>query len=1821
MRRSLLYWVIALVSIAAVGLLGADSWRASARAQTSAVTDAPNITTAANRSVSRPQAARETVTATPAQGPVRGAPATPRPTSIPVVDLNNALPGFRSGSEDYAVKLESSAQARDFNAALRRRRLAIQAAIHRGDGAEARALHRAETAWKATQRARTLAHAKSALAGREWTQALRAYKRRIALGEARSPALWWGLAQALAHREGAAAKAVGYAAFRTYELAIAQRHPAVAVLRPALALLERSLAAQKQRYGEIRLLEAIHTAYPADRTLTTRLRRAILAYGLRVRKVTRNVNRFPTQVCVAFTAPLSRAPDFHASTWVWFTPVRPHAVAVREHGGICVRGLPAGATTTLHVRAGLPAILGVVLAKPLTVRLTLPGRAPKIIVDTGRFILPANLPAAVGFSSINISTVKLRINRVPQRALLAFVATHPLLNQDALESHLEESNSVTVWRGTARVPHFRPNRLMHTVLPLPKILARPGLYAIEISPGDGTPNPGKALNQVQLVLRTNLAPTVWQGRNGLTVQVRHFTTAEPWAGVRVKLIAIDNAVLETARSTAAGLVHFAQPILQGGGGEQPAALHLYGPGGGFTLFDLQEPGLNLSGRGISGRTALRPVSPYLWLDRGIYRPGETVHVSALYRSASGQPLNLPLHLIVRRPGGQVFCNDVPKLTDDDSIVVPIRLPDAAQDGTWSVSLASGLHEPALAEATFTVAAFVPPSLAVHLGKARAIPAGRIDQWPVTARYLYGAPGAHLGGRAEITLHGAPVLYRAWRQYHFGLSAEVVSAPVLTPTLPPTNASGRTEVPIDLRQLPDSTRFLQAHLTVSVNEPSGRAVSRSLWLPIVPDRPLLGIAEGFHDATVGREEIPRFRIAAIAPDGREISLPVQIQVVRQSPLWNITLHSGVATWGYSYVDHPVLTRRLTLPAGEPYRLPLPVLAYGRYRLRVIATNGSLAASSLIFYSGWQSSDRPGVPQRVSVRSSAAVYSAGSRAHIHVSAPFAGPAVLVVANDKILSVRNFRVPERGTTVSLRVHRRWGAGAYAVVDVFRPATARQAPERAIGLTWLGLKAGHRAIPVHIDVDTLYRPRERITIPVQTRPGAYVTVAAVDQGILNLTQFPNPDPLRHFFGKRRLDIRILDEYGALLARPEGFQTLLENGAGANFGAAVRPIPQKVVALFAGPVRANRHGLARLTLRVPQFDGQLHLMAVTWKSDAVGAEHANILVRNRLIARLLLPRFLAPGDEAEATLLLQNLALPAGLFHASVTAGGPVTLGGGKNVTVRLRPQALHLLPLALRGTGEGTAELTLTVTGPQGYHLVRHWSLVMHSTQIPTTVAEHFVLAAGARRRLTPQDRNFISGSVHTAVTVGNTLPFNPRAYVQALYRGWQCPTLLTAASRGLPLTVLRPPLVSRQRLEKLQHYVDAVLNYQRYDGAFGLWSDDGRARPWLSAYATEFLLRAQKVGATVPNAPVRQALQWLRREVENDAGSAYARIYAVYDLSLAGEPPAGAIRLLAQHLSHIAMPLPLAQLGASLAAISERHEALRALHLALTRHEPQGRWWWKRSDWAAAFGSPLRDAWAVPAIVAQTGLLPQALPQLRENLPGAGLPPDGLTAQELSWALYADGVLAGAQRSVHIRWGRQTITKTAPVVLPLTRTVSLRNLGTTPLPIAIATTGISRTHPGPAAHGMTLRRQYYTLSGAPISPTRLRQNQLFVVVLRGAVTDGLPHRALVDMGLPPGWELAGSIAPGRVPHLPWLHGLTTPQATAATDDRYEAAIAMAPTPTNTVFNHEGIPKFTIAILMRAVTPGSYALPGVRLDDLFHPAVYARTAGQWVTVEAPRH
>ena len=1639
--------------------------------------------------------------------------------------------------------------------------------------------------------------ANAAIGKRDWPAAITALELRVAQGDA-TAAHFAELANALLRRTPPDAEKALFAGWQAFQAAEAGE----AEIRPLLLIAE-ALRAQNRPAQMLLALSQVVERAPANAEYRRQLDVARREVGVQVRSVRTEAEADPARACIAFTSPPSRRPDFNPQDWVRLEPPVPGAAVTREGDQICVSGLPYGATTRITLRAGMPGEGGIALTQDAVGNVAMPNRAPRVAFDTRMFVLPHGQAPAVTLTTVNMSAVKLSLVRMTERSVAAFMRDYRMgeqIDRWSVES-IAESTGSEVWKGTAEIPKWEVNKVARTALPMPAALASagPGLYALTAEQGDGSPRRGNGA--VQMILRTDLAPTVWRGSDGLTVQVRGYSNALPRAGVTLRLIARNNDILAEATTDAQGVARFARALLRGEGPLEPGAIHAVADAD-FAALDLNTAAFDLSDRGVEGMAHPGPLDGFVWLDRGIYRPGETVQVMALVRDAAGLPADLPVQVTVRRPGGQTFLKTTPPRLAEAALHVPVALSAGASAGIWTIELHADPALPPIGRAEFRVDAFVPDRMAVEVGALPAtLVAGQPARVPVTARFLYGAPAAGLTGEASLRLVADPAPFPSLAGYRIGQVGEMYAPSSRQIELPETDPQGATTLVLEIARLPDTTFALKAELDIAVNDPAGRASRTTATIPVRPAGPLIGIKPLFPDNAVDAQAEAGFDIAAAGPDGARMPLGAKLRLVRERPDWRMVMRGSLARYETVWRDEPLETRDIAIGAAEPFRYARK-LDFGRYRLEVAQDNG-MAITSYRFRAGWAASESPDVPDRVDVSAATRSAKIGETVKIHIAPPFGGEATIAVLSDRVLSLRTLAVPEGGIDIDVKVEQSWGPGAYVAVHVFKPGTPKDGagkdragqdrPGRAIGLTWVGVDPAARTLAVAIDTPDRLAPRARSVVPVRTAPGAWVTLAAVDEGILRLTRFATPNPAGHYLGRRRLGLDIRDDWGRLIAPAEGEATLLKQG-GDEGGFVLPDIPIRTVTLFTPPVQAGADGVARIPLDMPDFNGEVRLMAVAWQGSKVGSAGKPATVRDPVIAEALLPRFLAPGDEARLVVMLHNIDLPAGLVQVRLTTEGPLAIDGGGTLSATLAPGERGLPATLLRATGAGSGVVKLAITAPGGFTLQRDTAITIRPARPPASLVSGGDMAAGAEARLDPPTGRFMPGTWTAEATFGAAVRYDAAALVRAL-DAYPVACLEQTISRGLPLALLPDgPVAGEQRASRLAAAVASVLDRQRYDGGFGLWSAAGEAEPWLSPYAVEFLLRARTAGATVPDVALNEALKHLSEASEyggDKPAAMAAHAYRLYVLALAGQGRPGAARVLAESPDGLPTPLARAQVAAALALAHDAPRAEAMFRSALDA--PVRRWW------AADYGTGLRDLAAIAVLLKDSGLLPDRLARLAAGLPGADMLPAALSTQEQAWLAAAAATLGRDGRPVRVELDGQTLS--GPVVAArLTGPAVAKNLSERTVWQSVSVGGVP-AEPLPAARaGMRISRRFLALDGSALNLDQLRQTTEFVLLLEGTAETRQDHRVLAIQGLPAGWEITARLPAGAIAGMPWLGELTTTEAQPAADDRFVAAIALT----------EAKPGFRVAARLRAVTPGFFELPGADLADMYRPGIFARQA-----------
>ncbi len=1562
------------------------------------------------------------------------------------------------------------------------------------------------------------------------------------------------------------------------------------------------------------------------------------------------------RVCVQFTRPL-QAEGVRYLDYLAVAPATARPAISVDGNRLCLTGLAYGTDYDIDLRPGLPGANDQRLVAGERIPVTLTARPPVVTFTGGGRILVRAASDGLPITTVNVPEVAVRVFRVGERGIAAIREelrqnerrTYPY----ALDRMRDETGTL-VWSGTLAVDN-QPHREIVTAFPVAEVIRdkKPGVYWVVASDatragGDDDDSRWSRQLAAQWVISTDIGLSVLKGADGLHVFARNYADAKPIADIELSLVARNNEELGRVRTDATGRASFAPGMLRGGGGNAPVAVMAFGRDADFTVLDLDRPAFDLADRGVEGRAPPGPVDVFAWTERGIYRPGERVEFAALLRDAAGNAApNLPTQIVVRRPNGTEARRFALTADATGALRETIALSATSARGLWSAEILIDPTAPPIGRARFEVEDFVPQKIKVELSpRAKSYGAGESVAIDVDARFLYGAPAANLATEAEAQIEFDPDPYPQHRGFFFGHERERAEFPSFPLAIEPTDAQGKTSATGAVPDLGAVTRPLLANARVAVFEPGGRSTGETATLKLKGSavqlglRPLFTTArnwwEGGERLTVPWDSTARFELIAVDAEGGRIAAPeASWELIREEVLWNWIRNRDA--WRYEEVvrERVVASGRGAVAADKAAEIAAEV-SWGRHRLVVRVPGNERAQASIRFYAGWGGGEVDKTPDKLDVLADKASYAAGETAKLRIDSSYAGEATIVVATDRIHAVQTVSVPAGGATVDIPVAADWGPGAYALVSLIRPlepATATRAPVRAVGLAWLGVDNTARKLAVTIEAPGLVRPRGPTEVALRI-PGASgqmrVTLAAVDEGILQLTRYRTPDPFAHVFGKRRLGLELRDDYGRLIDGRAGIKGAVRQGGDSALGGkGLEVVPVKIVSIFHGPLSLDAAGRAKVTLDIPDFVGELRLMAVAWDATRVGNGESRMTVRDPLVADATFPRFLAPGDESRVSVWLHNVEGPAGSYRVRWTAQGPVAITSEATRSVELQANGRQLLSWPLIAGEIGITSFRLQIDGPGGFAITRDWQMEVRPAQAPTTEARIERVAPGASVSITPRDlAGLVPGSVQASIEVASWRGFDVAAILRALDR-YPFGCLEQTTSRAFPLLYFNEAAALIGAREdkaierRVQDAVWRVLDMQRPDGGFGLWGpNDEPALSWLQVYAIDFLLNARKQSLVVPDEALGRSVRWLRTAAAQLEGGDEARAYALFVLAREGRADLGTLRYVHDvRAGQYQNPLVLAQLGAALQLSGDTVRAdglftrsLGALDRSLARND-------RRSfDY---YGTTLRDLAAMVAATATAdrgATLEQLFRRFGESLRVPQL--DATTTQEKSWMLLATHALAQRGSQINVDADGQAILGRARAVFDLApaqlqRGFAVANRGEREIWATTTISGVSKT-PLPAGNRrFTVKRSFLTLQGEPADLATLKQNDRVVVWIEAAGFNDADRRAGSDVAimdlLPAGLEIEGVLrrldeeGNSQFKFLGPISKLATREAR---DDRFVAAVRVGDLDE---------PVVRTGYVARAITPGRYVLPGIQVEDMYRPEFFARSAAGRIDI-APR-
>jgi len=1598
----------------------------------------------------------------------------------------------------------------------------------------------------------------------------------------------------------------------------------------SLAVLGRTFSDRKQWRGA---LDTMRLSLDLRETAELRgqYERLRVEHGFRYLDYSVDSDAISPRACFQFSEELpGRRTDF--SPFVAVAGIDKPAISANDKQ-LCVEGLKHGERYTVTLRAGLPSVVRETLAKSAEFTIFVRDRKPFARFSGKAYVLPRNGQRGIPVLSVNTAAVALAVYRVGDRNLIDTVLSYDFQrNLSRYEAErLASERGAKVWSGELVVEQ-KLNTEVATAFPVEQALQdlSPGVYAITAAPkGDLSDDYGQLATQWFIV--SDLGLTAYSAHDGIDVFIHSLASAAPRAAVEVRLIARNNEVLAVRPTDKNGFAHFEAGLTRGEGGGAPAAI-VASEKADYAFLSLKSPAFDLSDRGVGGRAVPDGFDAFVYTERGVYRTGESVEVTALLRDARGYAAPaVPLTLVVERPDGVEYRR---ALAPDQglggrSLHVPIVA--SASTGTWRVRAYTDPKRPPVGEATFMVEDYVPDRVEFDLASpAKSIARNASAQLSVDGHFLYGAPASNLELQGEVSIAAAKER-PGFAGYAFGLFDDAVTAVRQDiDDLPNTDAAGKASFPVKLDKVPATSRPLEAQITVSMVESGGRAVERKLTLPVASDADMIGVKPAFSGRSLADGANSDFDVVMVAPDGKLLAkggLRYELLKVETSYQW----YRQSGQWEFEPVKRTERVANGTVDAGadKPARLSLPV-KWGRYRLEVSAPEPNGVITSLSFDAGFYAESSADTPDLLEVALDKTDYKSGDSMNVAVTATTPGRLTLNVFTDRLVTSQSQDLKAGTAQIKLAIGKDWGTGAYLVATLRRPldAPAQRMPGRAIGVQWFSIDRTDRTLTLDMTLPSTLRPNSTLNVPIKLAglnagEDARIVVAAVDVGILNLTNYKPPSPDDYYLGQRRLTAEVRDLYGQLIDGMQGARGQIRSGGDIGGGElSGSPPTQAPLALYSGIVRVGPDGNALVHFDIPAFAGTVRVMAVAWSKDKVGKAAGDVVVRDPVVLTATLPRFLRTGDRGVVQLEFDNVEGSAGDYSIAVNAEGSVKLASDKPQLLKLAAKQRDRVSVPVSAEGSGASTLKVSVSGPNGFALERSYALDVRPANQILTRRTVRTLAKGETLTLTKDMfADFVAGTGRVGLSVAVSTSLDAATLLNALDRyPFGCSEQIT--SRAVAMLYINE-LAAQARLSpdgdidaRIKDAIARLLARQGSNGSFGLWSVGGEDA-WLDAYVTDFLTRAKERGFEVPAAAFTLALDRLRNyvgsapEPAKDGGRELA--YALYVLARNAAAPVGDLRYIADvKLADVATPIGKAQIAAALSMLGDKARADRVYLAALDSIAPQPKLELGRTD----FGSALRDSAALVTLASEGRAPQKTIDDAVARIDAARALSSATSTQESAWLVLAARALAKQLNAISLNVAGQTQQGALYRSLradDLASPLAIANSGDGNVQAVVSVSGAPLNAEPAAERGFKIERSYHTLAGEPADPAKARQNQRFVVVLK--MTEPQPQfgRVIVADYLPAGFEIDNPalVSSGETSALPWIEDGVEPVNSEFRDDRFTAAFER---------KQDDSPVFTVAYVVRAVSPGRYVLPQAIVEDMYRPDRFGRTATGTIEIQAAK-
>lgn len=1513
-----------------------------------------------------------------------------------------------------------------------------------------------------------------------------------------------------------------------------------------------------------------------------------------------------------------------------------------------MRHLPPSRELQLSIDRGVRGINERTLVNGYDLKLTTADVVPSVGFASRGSLFPADVLQGLPVFALNVDSIDVNFYRIKPDSLASLLASWQYGNNlQYWNSDDLLNNTDLVYTGRFDLnPQKNTRENMQIPLKDIKPLQEEGVYLAVMQQA------GRYSYTMPATLFTlsDIGVSMHSYLNELDVFTQSLAKGSALKGVEIRLLDSKGQLLGKAETDSSGHAKLDRGA--------DAALLLAINNGQTSMIDLKNPALDLAEFDIAGPQGYAKQF-FVFGPRDLYRPGETLVINGLLRDGDGHPVkDQPVKVDVLKNDGQVASTFVWQ-PENGLYQYQYAIPENIETGKLTLRFDLGDNTPRFY--SVNVEDFMPERMAMEIKTDKQpITTQQSADFEIEGHYLYGAPAAGNQLTGQLFMRPDREASAKLPGFEFGDIQEESLTRTLDEFDETMDDGGELAFTISNDYWKEVKSPFKLILQASLMETGGRPVTRRADVAVWPAAKMAGIRPVFAKKEVydyrtdkyvsqysmDEDSLAEFEIVYTDRQGNKLKaddLNARLIYERRDYYWRWSDSEGWSS-GYDQKDLVMSDDKISIAKDGTAKVTVPV-SWGAYRLEVVDPSTGLT-SSVRFWAGYSWQDNTGGtgavrPDQVKLKLDKPNYHAGDKVKLNVTAPQAGKGyVLLESSDGPLWWQEVDVPEGGIDVEVPLNKEWTRhDLYATAVVVRPGdSSRQATvKRAVGILHIPMADPARKIDVTLDTPARIRPNQDLTVKIKAKAQdgkaapekVNVLISAVDTGVLNITDYKTPDPYDAFFGRKRYSVDQYDVYGQLIEGSGRLGTLRFGGDGGDEldRGGLKPLTEvQIIAQQAAPVELNAQGEGTVTLSIPDFNGELRLMAQAWTDEDFGHAQNKVIVAAPVISQMALPRFMAGGDRSQLTLDLTNLTDETQNLTVNFSADGMVHLKGAaeKEVTLAKGQRTSVNVPVeAANGFGQG--EVFMTVKGlklpdESSNTYKNSWKIGVRPAYPAETVSYSMSLGNGGEWALPADQIGYLdAGTVSGEMTLTSRPPLDISRYIRELYAyPYGCleqtvsglyPSLYSSEAELKKLGIKTQTDAGRR--QAVMTGIPHLLGMQRSDGSFSLWDNSGAEEPWLTAYATDFLFRAGQRGFDVPADALSNANNRLLRYLQDRSviSSNYygnsdqmrfaVQAYAGYVLAQQQKAPLGALRQVYQRRDDAASGLALVQLGIALKKMGDADRGNEAIRLGVMKN--------RDSVYTGDYGSTIRDDAMIIALLSEAdsnadqryGKLQALSAEIQNNRYFSTQESNALylagrqyiNQSEKPWSALINGQAPAVSRDSALR---EILT-----AAQLNNGISVANRGDAELFGRVNITGYPLQAPHPSSEVLKIKRTYMDLNGNPISIDRLSSGDLVAVRLDIQADRNVPDALVVDL-LPAGLELenqnlaaASASLADSAPNL--AEAIRDMQQanirhTEYRDDRFVSQVAV-----------EEYRPVTLVYLARAVTPGKYSVPAPQVESMY--------------------